>query len=60
MCGAVIIAVSHKFYALIVGRVFAGLGIGFGLAVRVQNEIAASYLQHVLGLTLSSSKSRLS
>lgn len=34
ICGTVIIAVSHSFYALIFGRVFVGLGVGFGLAVR--------------------------
>ncbi|KAI2511854.1 major facilitator superfamily-like protein [Fragilaria crotonensis] len=33
ICGTVIIAVSHSFYALIVGRVFVGLGVGFGLAL---------------------------
>jgi hypothetical protein len=34
ICGIVVVSVAHSFSALIVGRVFVGLGVGFGLAVR--------------------------
>jgi hypothetical protein len=34
ICGVIVVAVAHSFTALMVGRVFLGIGIGFGLAVR--------------------------